>query len=176
MENVIKNILEHEKQRMQSCDHLFVKISEDKDTNKEIIQCVHCGLTNKYMYLNNSDINLDELKRYKEYAPEYMNMNNIIYNRQYVYLQKIFGNNFSFHSKRLMSDEILASKHLSILYQGAKLINPHGSNEELFKIMERLYDIETDNGKYPEEENILLISLLEEYRDTYPNETNFRKI
>ena len=167
MLEVMKNLLTNRKNAMLSCNHLFVKIGIDSN-NQDIIECVHCGLTNKYLHMDDS-MDYSELKKYGENIKDFININNAVFNRQYVVLQKMFGRVISFRPKNMISDEVLPSRNVSLLYEASKMVNPSASNEELFQIMKELYDLETDEEKSGEIDVVYIMDLLERYRDTHEN-------
>lgn len=145
---MIKLSEEDEKKRIDeiaNCQHLFVKLKSEPINyyghNIDTVECVHCGLTNKYYGIE---------KMIRKYIASF----------DYTLLQK--RNIIKFKLKDttiesemmmkllqakkeliLLSDEVIETNHAGLLYQIAKKIEPLSSNNELFSIMQKLNKLET---------------------------------
>ena len=150
---LIKRSLEEEKERIdeiRKCNHLFVKVRErvnsyDSNADSRIIECVHCGLTNKFMDLEHT------LTKYNKSLDYYVltryHNNDVTYNEctiETLLMNEMIKNN---EPIRLMSEGIIRSLHPIVLYDIAKFLYPEESNEELFSVMKKLDEIETSEEK-----------------------------
>ena len=129
--------IQNQYDKLLNCEHLFLKLQEEKyigsfhssDCYYEpaIVECVYCGLTNKFMAL-------------EKYTPKDITLESIVF-------LKIFQRNekdFTHSIFNLISKDILKTQQASLLYQLAILINPNAQKEELFQIMTKLNSLETD--------------------------------
>ena len=130
---------------IENCDHLFVKLRENKEfidnPDATLLDCVNCGVTNKFFELES------RMMRYRR-SFEYYLFNivhklDIDYNDTTIESTMMIKLRQKTHEFNLMSDEILRTFHPGLLYQIAKVINPSGTNEELFHIMKELNELET---------------------------------
>lgn len=123
---------------IEKCDHLFLKLREGYDVKgfhstdyyhvPSTIECVKCGLTNKY-----SDMSIKERLIYSKINDV---QNQISLNKR---LFKLIDKN----SINLISDEALNTNHPRVLYYLAKKISQSEENDEIFKIMKEIYALET---------------------------------
>ena len=149
---LIKVTKEEEEKRINeisNCNHLFVKLrefnAEQNDNNLLIVECVHCGVTNKYCDLERV------MSRYRRSLDYYVATNYHCINVEYMdntietrMMEEIKNSNTELN---LMSDKILRSFHPGVLYRLAKMISPNADNDELFSIMQELNNIETFEEK-----------------------------
>lgn len=148
------------KEKMLSCRHLFVKIKERKsllidETYSSIdIECIYCGLTNKYRLL-------EDFFRIKQKA-EFPYSNKTLETEVY---EEIFKD-IDLSIVNLISDEVLETHHPSLLYQLAKTINPSANPNELFTIMKELNDLETEQEKLRLKKYNQATLLLKRYQNT----------
>ncbi len=167
-------------EKMLKCKHLFVKLKEgerysgfhssDYEQDPSLVECVHCGLTNRYLieedFYRNNRFLFSSAKLY------YIYINNRIirmkYNKGYSRCGKSFNDNV-FH---MISQEELKTSHPDKLYYMAKQINPEGKNKELFSIMKKIhYEIETS-----EERGGLTIIQMENIIERYKESTQVKKL
>ena len=115
------------------CNHEFIVYSKENSKHKKIIECVHCGLTNKYtLYENyiNQKLFENEFKRKKYESYETQLFNNSI--------KDITNINF-------LSQEELTSNHISLLYQLAVILaDDSKDNYQIFEIMKLLDSLEDE--------------------------------
>lgn len=146
---LIKISKEEEEKRINeinNCDHLFVKL-RDYDTSYydnldlSVVECVHCGVTNKYRDLERV------MQKYRRSLDYYVltkwHYTNVEYNEttiETMMMNKIKDEN---QELNMMSNEVLRSFHPEVLYQIAKSINPEADNTELFEMMKKLNELET---------------------------------
>ena len=158
----------------RDCDHIFVKIREgeyyygfhssDCEYTPSTVVCVKCGLTNEHIIMD------PILRKHTDLFNSYLNpyykknieLNDIEFKRQFSHGYLRSGKYFNESVFKYMSSKVVPSKHVTELYKLAYYINPNGSNEELFEIMQKLHEIET-----PEERFRLINSeeLLNRYMD-----------
>lgn len=139
--------IKEKRMKMKQCEHEFI-IVKKFDFNDEgrywydddIIECVHCGLSNKYipferLLLADSKINRTPKPKLSVESEEF----NLIYPDRFQY-----GNNAI-----LFSNIIIDSKHISLLYQIACFIKSDASANEIAEIMFKLNLLETkEERKY----------------------------
>lgn len=146
---LIKVSKEEEEKRINEingCEHLFVKL-RDYDTSYydnldlSVVECVHCGVTNKYRDLERV------MQKYRRSLDYYVltkwHYTNVEYNEttiETMMMNKIKDEN---NKLNMMSNEVLRSFHPGVLYQIAKSINPEADNTELFEVMKKLNELET---------------------------------
>ena len=154
MRKLRKTSIEFTLQRQEEirrCNHLFVKLKEGEEyfgihstdycRTAHDVECVHCGLTNKFIkieeiieakdfdfYLSGHNSQTIETQMFKE-----------IFKKSYVRGGKTFCNS----NINLISDECLKTCHPNLLYLLAIQINPYGSYQEIFEIMKKLNLLET---------------------------------
>ena len=120
----------NKEQEMRDCHHLFVVLKKDDSSNKPlVVQCIFCGLTNKY--LKEDEKKLDNYKRM---------INKVFWDSYYTHQD---NNTFNSNELNYISEEVFVSKHLNYLYNLAKEINKDATPEELFAIMKKLREYET---------------------------------
>ena len=131
------NYLKTRRDQMKICPHLFVvtkrgsKVGEEQSTH--IIRCVYCDLTNEYLKDNPILLN------------EYQILHNIIFTNFILESEK------SKKNIPFLSLDLFSSNHPGLLYRLAKDIKHDASKEELFKIMQRLREIETTEERRKKE-------------------------
>lgn len=168
---------------IKKCNHLFIKIrnceevwgfhSSDYYRGAHEVECVHCGLTNRFGKL--------ESMLSSQYIECYQTFSGFIpsstkYNRKTLesrLFEEIFKNSYSRCGKEfnnrdinLISDECLLTYHPGLLYHLALQINPLGDNKELFEIMKQLHQLEIFSEKIRLQTEEHAISLLERYYDS----------
>ena len=140
-ENRIKEI--------NSCHHLFVKLRERPELEEYhdsvVVECVYCGVTNKYNDLEKT------LVKYR-HSLEYYLLNkfhnvNIEYNDSTIESQMMEEIKKDNQKLNMLSNGIIRSFHPGLLFQLAKKICPNGTNEEIFEIMQELNELETTKEK-----------------------------
>lgn len=136
-------------QEMKNCNHLFVLLASKDNLEFEDnfcenkVECVHCGLTNKYITLE------DEFFFHYSLGYGYNNVTletkvfNEVFEKSFDRKNRTFDDSVI----NLISTEELPTNHPDLLYNLAKYINPDGTNEELFSIMKKLHELETDSEK-----------------------------
>ena len=170
---LIKTTKEEEQKRIEeinNCNHLFVKL-RDYDTSHynnldlSVVECVHCGVTNKYRDLERV------MERYKRSLDYYVltkfHYTNVEYNDETIesiMMRKIKSEN---PNLPMISDKILRSLHPGVLYKLAKLINPEADNNELFEIMQELNNLETFEEKNKLNNIFDATDLIERYVDKH---------
>lgn len=174
---LIKGSKEDEEKRIreiEQCNHLFVKLREqvsssDNDADLSVIECVHCGVTNKYKDLERV------MQKYRRSMDYYVLTNwhytDVTYNDvtiETLMIDKIKDANTQLP---MMSNEILRSFHPGVLYQIAKFINPNADNTELFEMMEHLNGLET----FEERNKLNNISDAKDLIDRYQQEIKVLK-
>ena len=167
-------------EKMLKCKHLFVKLKEgerfsgfhssDYEQDPSLVECVHCGLTNRFLLEN--DFYRENSYLYSSAEKYYMFINNRIirmkYNKGYSRCGKSFNDNV-FH---MISQEELKTSHPDKLYYMAKQIKPEGKNKELFSIMKKInYEIET-----LEEKRMLTAAQMEDIIERYKESNQVKKL
>lgn len=177
---VSTEIKQKRQEEIKKCNHLFVKLrkgevivgchSTDYYTGANEVECVHCGLTNRFNkieeVLDNEYLELSKrfngmipsLTRYNKKTPE-SEMFDEIFKDSYFRGGKIFNN----LDVNLINEECLPTCHPGLLYQLALRISPLGNNEELFKIMKQLHLLETTQEKIRLQTEEQATSLLDRY-------------
>ena len=136
---------------IRNCNHLFVKLRENEKSiysshDIPTIECVHCGVTNKYVDL---EYTLNKFPKSLEYyVLTRFHHTNIEYNECTIETEMMNEICYNKESISLMSDKIVRTLHPSVLYHIAKLLYPDDDNEKLITVMQKLSDLET-----PEERN-----------------------
>ena len=138
------------KEEIINCNHLFFKLKEkqyvgsfhssDCEDEPSILECVHCGLTNKFEPIERV------LKKYKRLP--YKSLETIMFHQLYQGAWQRGGKRFDDSIFNLISDVVITTNQAGLLYKLALKINPEGSNEELFNIMNTLNELETDLEKW----------------------------
>ena len=134
------------KEEITNCNHLFLKLKEkeylgsfhssDCMDEPSVLECVHCGLTNKFETLERI------LSQYKMIFKK--SLETIMFHNIYHDAWKKDGKCFDDSIFNLISDGVIKTNQAGLLYKLAIVINPYGSNEELFNIMNTLNELETD--------------------------------
>ena len=172
-------------QEIRSCNHLFVKLRQGKEVfgchstdyykAADEVECVHCGLTNRFKKIEEV---LDS--EYIEFSKSFRGMIPSLtrYNKKTLESQmfeEIFKNSYfrgrkSFNNMdiNLISKECLLTYHPGLLYRLALQINPLGNAEELFEIMKILHLLETNQEKIRLQTEKQATSLLERYYTSKP--------
>ena len=157
------------KTNMLNCQHLFVKIKEkdnsldssliDQNYNSIKVECVHCGLTNKFHQLEDFfRIKQMALEPYKDKTLE----------------SKIFESLFKKVNIEdeslitLISNDVLETYHPGLLYHLALTLNPSASLDELFAIMNALNSLETPQERLRLKKEEQAIDLLKRYKQVKP--------
>lgn len=136
---------EERKKQIRECNHEFVLLKEggwcggfnssDYEYDYNIIECVHCGVTNKY----------EELEFFIRHNPIFPWMKSSVETEEF---KLIFNKPYSDrYDVNLISSQVIDSKHAKILYDVAKKIYPYASNEKIIDIMYKLNLLETDSEK-----------------------------
>lgn len=185
-------IIKKRRDEIGSCNHLFVKLREGKeiygchstDYYKRVceVECVHCGLTNKF-------IKIEELldSEYLMFSKSFIGMIPTLtsYSRKTLeseMFEETFKNSYirggkSFNESdiNLISEECLTTCHPRILHNLAKQISQLGTNEELFKIMKELNLLETPKEKVSLQTIDQALPLLDRYYFSRPKNLVLRK-
>lgn len=147
---------EQRKKEVSECNHEFALLKEteyygalhssDCSTEPAVVQCVHCGFTNKFIQLENQLIASGVLQR-------------LLTEDGWSFCWKYFpyGNAEPFESKLFMemkpeinlisTKEPIPSLHISLLYQVAVELCGEVSLEEIWNVMKNLHDLETVHEK-----------------------------
>lgn len=136
---------------LETCNHLFLELvpsryegachSSDCYTVPSIVECVHCGLTNKFMAFDNSvtfDGSGRTRKFFADFPPAYFWKEKLTIESQVCRKENL-------DAFEKLSKEALMTFHPQVLYQLAKQIMPDASNQELFDIMKQLTILETSS-------------------------------
>jgi len=133
---------------LSHCNHLFVKLEEGNEKKQPIVECVFCGLTNKFMDLENK-----QLKKGKRFTvsdgkiqilPKLINetLESQEFKRQF-----LNSSNFNY-----LNNEVLDTNHPGLLF---RLVTKYLYNVDvynlfpsdlkiIFDIMKELNNMETD--------------------------------
>ena len=146
--------VEKRKNEIIKCNHLFIKLedgvyiggfhSSDCYYEPSIVECVHCGLTNKFN-------KLEELYNDRDYLSYFLNTKTIesdMFNEIFRNYYLRGGKSFDESGFNLISNESLNTYHPSILYRLALSIKEDASNEEIFEIMKELSELETHEERF----------------------------
>ena len=170
------------KEEIRKCNHLFVKLKEceeyygmdstDYYRTAHEVECVHCGLTNKFVIL-------EELVE-----DSHFNFYLLGYNRQTIETQmfeEVFKNSYAREGKsfnnsdiNLISGECLRTCHPNLLYLLAIQINPNGSYQEIFDIMKKLNSLETSQERIRLQTVEQANELIERYYKTLNQQNNIK--
>lgn len=185
-------ITQKRQEEIRNCNHLFVKLRQGKeifgyhstDYYKEAneVECVHCGLTNRF---NRIEEALDS--EYIEFSKSFRGMIPSLtgYNKKTLESQmfeEVFKDSYSRGRKsfnnsdvNLISEECLQTCHPGLLYRIALQINPFGNSEELFEIMNQLHSLENTQEKIRLQTEEQAISLLDRYYTSNPKRLVLKK-
>ena len=157
------------KTNMLNCQHLFVKIKEkdnsldssliDQNYNSIEVECVHCGLTNKFRQL-------EDFFRIKQMALDPY--------RDKTLESKIFESLFKKVNLEdeslitLISNDVLETYHPGLLYRLALTLNPNANLDELFAIMNALNSLETSQERLRLKKDEQATDLLKRYKRVKP--------
>ena len=148
------NNVSDEVKKMNECNHLFVKFKDGVLVNlghtsdcyydAPIVQCVHCGLTNKYV----AEEELD--KMYNLYTDPIKKIYNQVFFEQYGSAYRK-GKYFDESVLNVISEDVLKVGNYYFcdpvsLYDSAKKVNQSSDNSELFKTMVELYNNSKNKG------------------------------
>lgn len=138
------------KEKIRNCNHLFVRLKEGETTpgfnssdyyyDPSHVECVHCGLTNKYESFE------EMFSRYprKSY---FFRKNKTIESEMFgEFFKENYcrgGKSFDESAFNLISEEVLPTYHPGLLYKLAMEINPEASMEGIFETMKQLHSLET---------------------------------
>ena len=165
-----KSPLEEEERinEIRSCNHLFVKL-RDFDTSTydgidlSVVECVHCGVTNKYKELERV------MRKYRRsleiYVRSRLHTTNAEYNDQTI--ESMLMDEIKEHNGKLnlMSDEVIRTFHPGLLYRLANIINPTADDKELFGIMKELNNLETTEERNKLNNENDAIELIDRYSE-----------
>ena len=153
---------------IENCNHLFVKVRDYNtsyygDLDLSAVECVHCGVTNKYRDLEKV------MQKYRKsldyYVLTHWHYTDVEYNDvtiETIMMDKIKDEN---QELNMMSNEVLRSFHPGVLYEIAKIINEDAENYELFEIMKKLNELETFEEKNKLNSVEEATSLIERYKE-----------
>lgn len=143
-----KQYIKQRKEEIKKCNHLFLKLqdkeyigachSSDCYDNPAIVECVHCGLTNKFKYFE-EDI---------DYNCKNQTIESSMFDEVFKNNYRRCGKSFNDSIFDLISDNVIKTDQGVLLYKLALIINPQGTNEELFDIMKKLNELETNLEKW----------------------------
>ena len=172
----LRNSTEERKNEMCKCNHLFVKLREKRYCGAlhssdcldipSLLECVHCGLTNKYEDFERLDVEIEMEKGIYDSERHKYTMETIMFHKLYKDAFGRCGKSFDESKFKLISDEVIRTDHPRLLYDLAKSINPKGNNKELFNIMKELNEIETDLEKFKLNKVEECSDLLERYKES----------
>lgn len=140
---------EERKKQIRECNHEFILLkkggwnncggfdSSDYVYEYNVIECVHCGVTNKYeeleQILREEQLSIFPKIKLSVETEEF----NLIFKKSY-------SDKFDVN---LISSQVIDSKHAKILYDVANKIYPYVSNERIVDIMYKLGLLETNSEK-----------------------------
>ena len=165
-------VSEEEKQKrineIRNCEHLFVKL-RDFDTSTyegidlSVVECVHCGVTNKYKDLERT------MRKYQRSLEYYvltkMHYTDVSYNDTTIESRLMDEIKGEHKELNMMSNSVIRTFHPGVLYRIANLIKPEASNEELFEIMQELNNLETPEEKTKLNSLFDATDLIERYKE-----------
>ena len=139
--------------QVSECNHEFVCLKRGMYVGgynhcfeNLVIECVHCGLTNKLIYLTDL-FNRDPATLFSSIGNKCLDI--LIFKKEgdsvpyeNVLFYQAYKNN-QLKNINLISDKEVHNDHATILYKLAKSIEPQATNEELVQIMIKLSEIET---------------------------------
>ena len=155
-----EDIVIKRKEEMEKCNHLFVLLkkgevvggfhSSDYYYDQNIVECVHCGLTNKFIKIEERFLEPGSNYTHNTLFPSHYNERTLetgMFLEIFKDAYRRGGKAFDESVINLISKEPLYTTHSGFLYKMALTINPNGSYEELFQIMKELWQIETREEK-----------------------------
>lgn len=153
---------------IKNCNHLFVKL-RDFDTSTyegldlSIVECVHCGVTNKFKELERV------MRKYPKSLDLYMRNRlhyiDVDYNEETIESKLMDEIKNSNPILNLMSDEVIRTFHPGLLYRLANIINPTADDKELFDIMKELNNLETTEERNKLNNENDAIELIDRYSE-----------
>ena len=146
--------IKNKEKQMEECNHLFVKLKEgqyysgfhssDCGYDPCIVVCLKCGLTNRFIEMDDISRDVDRhIRLINSYYNSFVEVNDKIFRKQFNLAWERSGKSFDDSVFNLISDEVFKSKHPQLLYKIAKEIDKTLDNEVLFNIMKTLHEIET---------------------------------
>ncbi len=150
----VEEYLKEKEQQMNECQHLFLKIKEgqeysgfhssDNENKPCVVTCVKCGLTNRFMEMDEVAIEVEKMfMMYNPYYQKYIKANDSVFKQQFHNAWRRCGKSFDDSVFNLISDEVLNVNRPMLLYSIAKQIKPDADDTEIFDTMKTLYEIET---------------------------------
>lgn len=198
-----KKLQEARRKEVESCNHEFVLLqpanyvgacnSSDCVFEDPIVECVHCGLTNKFIdfykdmksigfTVHDGSRGIDYLNTRADYSiPKIPFLIPAIPFDTVLYNEMKITNKFNARHKFFGYEEVLDSyqitnksyainsSHIGILYQIAKQISS-GNDSEILSIMKSLHELETDEEKF----TIFTIDDASDLKERY-KKTNIQK-
>ena len=153
-----EDFIKQREREINDCNHLFLKIrkkeycgsyhSSDCMSIPPLLECVHCGLTNKFEDHERVDIEIKMERGIYGYREHQHTIETIMFHKIYKDAFIRCGKDFDESKLNIISDEVIRTDQARLLYELAKDINPKGKNEELFTIMKEINEIETDLEKF----------------------------
>lgn len=131
-------------QQITNCNHLFVYT--ENDDKIPVIECVHCGLSNRmlnfyFKFMEHFDPKTIKIAPgYPEELPFEASLFIHEFPNSFVNGKFVFNSN----DYRIISNQIISTWHASILYKAACEIEATGSLEKIFQIMTDLNSLETE--------------------------------
>jgi len=108
----------NKRNKMLHCKHLLVLLGGNPSKGY-VVECLKCGITNKF----NDLIKLNGIERIPLVAKCFNEWDKL--NQDYI------------------SNEVLNSYHIGILYRISYKLKPYGTREEIFNLMKELNEMET---------------------------------
>ena len=168
-------------EEIRNCNHLFVKLrqgeeifgchSTDYYRSADEVECVHCGLTNRFNRIEEvleSDY-VEFSKSFRGMIPSLTGYNkktleSHMFEEVFKYSYFRGGKSFNNSDINLISSEILLTYHPGLLYRLALQISQEGNDMEIFEIMKQLHSLETNQEKIRLQTEEQAIELLNRYR------------
>ena len=158
-----KQYIKERKDEILNCNHLFLKLkdkeyigslhSSDCYDEPAIVECVHCGLTNKFKYLE------------EKFEESKTTIESIMFDETFKNGYRRSGKSFNDSIFNVISDNVIKTNQAKLLYKLAIIINPQGTNEELFDIMTKLNELETNLEKWKLSKVEQCEDLLDRYKE-----------
>ena len=153
----VKQERETRTKMIKECNHLFVLLEDGKyihnfnSSNCEYVQntveCVHCGLTNKFMCFEDERWMISGIGS----SSSFMTLDSKLFREIFASSYIRAGKSFDESAINLISEKPLNTNHPGLLYKIANLIiqeiNPDATLEEIFEIMIELDSLETRDEK-----------------------------
>ena len=191
-EKDVEAFRENRRQQMRRCNHEFILLKEgcwhngmgfnssDYVYEHNTIECVHCGLTNKYKKIEDTLMEMNEsesifsLKKIKP-AVESEEFNLYFTKKDKVRTPFGIGYSDKFDVK-LISKKIINSTHAPLLYHIARTIDINADNDRLIEIMLKLIELENDKEKMNLNTLEDAKSLISRYYDFINQKTDGKKL